>query len=104
MTAHGGDTQVAGGPVKVILLGHSYVQRLSEYAGQSLSTAHLGMSDIWIQFVCRGGMMLWPSKPGKCVHDHLSVLSASHEAAIILHIGENDLGQNVAAVTQLGSL
>jgi len=88
MMTHGGDSQVAGGPVKVVLLGHSYVQHLSEYAGQSLTTANLGMSDIQIQFVCRGGTTLWPSKPGKCVHDHLTVLSASHQAAIILNIGE----------------
>jgi len=46
------------------------------------------MSDIRIQFVCRAGMTLWPSKPGKCVRNHLPVLSASHPAAIILHIGE----------------
>ena len=73
MMTHGGDTQIAGGPVKVFLLGHSYVRRLSEYAVQSLTTAHLGMSDIQIQFVCPAGMTLWPSKPGKSVRDHLPV-------------------------------
>ena len=104
MMTHGGDSQVAGGPVKVVLLGHSYVQHLSEYAGQSLTTANLGMSDIRIQLVCRAGMTLWPSKPGKCVRDHLPVLSASHPSAIILHIGENDLGQNVSASEVAGEI
>jgi len=104
MMTHGGDTQVAGGPVKVVLLGHSYVQHLSEYAGQSLTTAHLGMSDIQIQFVCRAGMTLWPNKPGKCVRDHLPVLSASHDAAIILHIRGNDLVQNVSASEVTGEI
>jgi len=73
MMTHGGESQVAGGPVKVVMLGHSYVQRLSVYAGQLLTTAHLGMSDIQIQFVCRAGMTLQPSKPGKSVRDHLPV-------------------------------
>jgi len=62
MMAHGGQAQVAGNPVNVVLVGHSYVQRLSEYAGQSPTTAHLGISDIWIMYYCQGGMTLWPSK------------------------------------------
>ena len=62
------------------------------------------MSDIRIQFVCRAGMTLWPSKPGKCVRNHLPVLSASHPAAIILHIGENELGQNVSASEVVGEI
>jgi len=91
------------------LLSHSYVQHLSHYTGQSvkkqsLTTVHLGMLDIRIQLVCRAAMTLWPSKPGKCVRDHLPVLSASHPAAIILHIGGNDLGQNVSASEVVGEI
>ena len=105
MMAHGGSAQAAGGPVNVVLLGHSYVRRLSEYAGQSPTTAHLGMSDIRITYVCQGGMTLWPRQvPGRCVRDHLPAVSASHPAVVILHIGENDLGDNVSADVIAGEI
>jgi len=104
MMAQGGETQAAGGLVEVVLLGHSYVRRLSEYAGQSPTTAHLGMSDIRIRFVCQGGMTLRPNKPGKCIRDHLTELRARPPAVIILHIGENDLGENVSAGEVVGEI
>ena len=36
---------MAAGPVEVVVLDHSYVRHLSEYAGQSPTTARLGMLD-----------------------------------------------------------
>jgi len=62
MMAHGGQAQAAGGPVNVVLLGHSYVRRLSEYAGQSPDHCPSGNVGHPGNIRLPGWMTLWPSK------------------------------------------
>ena len=91
--------QAAGGPVNVVLLGHSYVRRLREYAARSQCTANLGLSGIQVRYVCLGGMTLRQRLRGRSrggrtpgIRDHLQAVTACCPSLIVLHIGENDLG------------
>jgi len=43
MTSNSVQEQATVGPVKVLLLGHSYVRCLTDYAGQSSSTNNMGL-------------------------------------------------------------
>jgi len=88
----------AGGPVNVVLLGHSYIRRLRVYARQT-GRANLGLAGMNVNFICQGGLTLRPrsrrSPRGGCtrsVLDCLQAVAACCPSVIVIHIGENDLG------------
>ena len=93
MTAHSKQALAAGGPVKVVLLGHSYIRRLGEYAAGIPDGVNLGLSDIQVTYVWQGGMTLRPRAGNRWIRDHLTgEVTSSSPSVIMLHIGENDLG------------
>ena len=49
----------AGGPVNVVLLGHSYIRRLRVYAHRSHG-ANLGLAGVNINIMCQAGLMPRP--------------------------------------------
>ena len=95
----------ASRPVSVVVLGHSYVRRLGEYATRSLHTDDFGMSDIRVTFVGMGGLTLRPRllrgrRRGytRGVRRCFQMVAACNPQVIILHIGENDLGHVSSSV------
>jgi len=88
----------AGSPANVVLLGHSYIHRLRVYARLS-QKANLGLAGGNINFICRGDLMLRPrsrrSPRGGCTPSDqhcLQAVTVCCLSAILIHIGENDLG------------
>jgi len=92
MMAHSEQAPAAGGPVNVVLLGHSYIRRLGEYTPGIPDGANLGLSDIKVTYVCQGGMTLRSRGGNRWIRDHLTEVTSSRPSVIVLHIGENDLG------------
>jgi len=56
----------------VVLLGHSYLRRLEEYAGGIPEGANLGLSDIQVTYVCQGGKTLRPRAVNGWIRDYLT--------------------------------
>ena len=56
----------------MVLLGHSYIRRLGEYAAGIPDGANLGLSDIQVTYVWQGGMTLRPRAGNRWIRDHLT--------------------------------
>ena len=59
----------------MVLLGHSYIRRLEEYAAGIPEGANLGLSDIPVTYVCQGGRTLRPRAVNRWISDHLTEVS-----------------------------
>jgi len=77
MKAYSEQALAPGGPVKVVLLGHSYIRCLGEYAAGIPDGVNLGLSDIQVTYVCQGGMTLRPRAWNRWITDHLTEVTSS---------------------------
>ena len=92
-------TNVAtNGRASVVLLGHSYINRLQFHAHRSARTFQF--SDIDIHYICEGGLTLRPRSTRSrhnfrrrycSIRDCIQDVVACAPSAVIVHIGENDL-------------
>ena len=76
-------------PVRVVLVGHSYVRRLNEYMTRRRQT-NLGFDDVEVRSVFRGGARLHPPDSDRR-RRMIETVDGYHPDFIFVHMGENDL-------------
>jgi len=81
------------GPVRVVLIGHSYVRRLQEFCDQHPELHNLGFpgQDAIVRSFARGGATLRYSDNDRWVNCQLQPALRCRPAIVYLHIGENDI-------------
>jgi hypothetical protein len=86
------DIEQVGEPMRAVLLGHSYVRRLSEYMEADGNRKNLGLDPAQVEVRCLalGGATVRDG--GKCVRHLLHDVLAFRSSIIYIHVGENDVG------------
>ena len=81
------------GPVRVVLIGHSYIRRLREYCEQQAELQNLGFpsQDAIIQSFSRGSATVRFSDDGQWINCQLQPALGCRPAIVFLHVGENDI-------------
>jgi len=80
------------GPVRVVLIGHSYVRRLQEYCEhQELHNLGFSRQDAIVQAFSRGGATVRFSDNDRWVNCQIQPAVGCRPAIVFLHVGENDI-------------
>lgn len=81
------------GSAVIVLLGHSYVRRLSEYQLRNASCRNLGFSTSAVELhaFCRGGVSTRHGTNERSMFTFIRQVAAVNPDIVYLHVGENDL-------------
>jgi hypothetical protein len=87
----GARSKVVGEPVRLVLLGHSYVRRLSEAMELDGTLANLGLprDKVYVRCVSLGGATL--REGSKCIRQLLHEVIVHHPSVVYVHVGDNDV-------------
>ena len=93
MASMGHSSSVTGSssPVRVALIGHSYVRRLQEYCEQQLRNLGFPCQDTVVRAFCRGGATVRLIDDDRWINCQLQPALGCRPAIVFLHIGENDI-------------
>ena len=79
----------------VVLLGHSYINRLRKYVCASETLSNFELRTVNVKFVCKGGMTLRPrlrrERYTREIGNFVTEVGFCYPDYVILHIGENDV-------------